>query len=91
MGGSDPYHFTLVSRPPSETPDHGWVFDNLITSRCYLDHPVKPLTMGGSDPYHFTLVSRPPSETPDHGWVSDPYHFTLVSRPPSETPDHGWV
>ena len=69
MGWSDPYHFMLVSRPPSETPDHGWVSDNLITSRWYLDHPVKPLTMGGSDPYHFMLVSRPPSETPDHGWV----------------------
>jgi hypothetical protein len=25
MGVSDPYHFTLVSRPPSESPDHGWV------------------------------------------------------------------
>jgi hypothetical protein len=61
MGGSDPYHFTLVSRPPSETPDHGWVSDNLITSRWYLDHPVKPLTIGGSDPYHFMLVSRPPT------------------------------
>ena len=90
MGGSDPYHFMLVSRPPSETLDHGWVSDNLITSRWYLDHPVKPLTMGGSDLITSCWYLDHPVKPLTMGG-SDPYHFTLVSRPSSETPDHGWI